>query len=117
MSDTITAPGATYTCPYCRLDGDGSGPSCPHCGAPVDIRARVSASGWERQPAIRDLARIQFGQSTCQVSGSYVPVAEFRLAEGESVFFSHHVLLWADTKVRLAQQSMKGAWNRMMAGM
>ena len=108
---------ATYTCPYCRLDGDATGDSCTHCGAPVDIRARVSQSGWEKQPAIRDMAKIQFGQSSCQVSGLYVPAAELRLAAGESVYFSHDSLLWCDMQVTLGSQPLKGAWNRKKAGL
>lgn len=114
---TLAPPSARYTCPYCRLEGDATGTSCTHCGAPVDIRARVSASGWESQPAIKDLAKIQFGHSTCQVSGMYVPAAELRLAPGEGVFFSHHSLLWCDEQVQLGNQPLKGAWNRKMAGM
>ncbi len=31
---------ATYTCRFCRLTSDGSAGSCPHCGAPIDVRAR-----------------------------------------------------------------------------
>ncbi len=112
-----TTPRSSYTCPYCRLDGDATGTSCTHCGAPVDIRAATSESGWEKQPAIRDMARIQFGHSTCQVSGSYVPAAEMRLAPGESIYFGHHQLLWADEKVTLGNQPLKGAWNRKMAGL
>jgi|GEM_PF-293802 len=111
------ATAASYTCPYCRLDGDATGTSCTHCGAPVDIRARVSESGWEKQPAIKDMARIQFGQSTCQVSGMYVPAAELRLAQGESVYFSHDSLLWADMQITLGSQSLKGAWTRKKAGL
>lgn len=110
-------PRSTYTCPYCRLDGDATGTSCTRCGAPLDIRARVSESGWERQPPIKDLARIQFGRSTCQVSGQFVPAAEMCLAEGEGIYFGHHQLLWADTKVQLGNQPLKGAWNRKMAGL
>ena len=107
----------TYTCPYCRLQGDASGDSCPHCGAPVDVRAKVSDSGWEAQPAIRDMARIQFGQSSCQISGAYVPAAEIRLGAGDSIYFSHHVMLWCDTQVQMGNQPMQGGWSRMMAGM
>jgi len=111
------APRSTYTCAYCRLDSDGSATSCAHCGAPVDVRARVSVSGWESQPAIADMAKIQFAHSTVQISGMYVPAAEFRLAPGEGVFFSHTSLLWADEQVQLGNQPLKGAWNRKMAGL
>jgi uncharacterized protein (AIM24 family) len=108
---------ASYTCPYCRLESDGSATSCVHCGAPVDVRARTSLSGWQAQPPIRDMARIQFGQSTCQISGNYVPAAEFRLGGGDRIFFSHHVLLWADRTVSLGNQSIAGGWKRMRAGL
>ncbi|MGD0065182.1 MAG: hypothetical protein ABSB76_17250 [Streptosporangiaceae bacterium] len=33
---------STYRCRYCRLVHDGSEPSCPLCGAPIDITARVT---------------------------------------------------------------------------
>ena len=68
-----TTDASTYTCRYCRLPSDASGTACPHCGAPVDVTAVVSTSGWQEQPPIRDMARIQFGQSTCQIEGTYVP--------------------------------------------
>ncbi len=110
-------PTSSYACPYCRLASDATARSCPHCGAPIDIREHVSRSGWESQPAIKDMARIQFGQSVCQVSGKYVPAAEVRLGAGEGIYFSHHQLLWADTQVTLGNQPLKGAWNRKMAGL
>lgn len=108
---------ATYSCPYCRMPSDGSDATCPHCGAGTDVRERHTASGWEEQPPIRDLARIQFGQSTCQVSGTYVPVADMKLAAEDSVYFSHHVLLYVEPSVQMDTMSMAGAWNRMYAGM
>ncbi len=128
---TFTAPPPTptaYTCRYCRLPSDASGASCPNCGAPVDVRATVSRSGWEPQPPVKDMARIQFGQSTCQIEGTYVPVADFRLAPqagpasgagagGDWVYFSHHHLLWADAAVHLATLPMGGGWNRVRAGL
>ncbi len=112
-----TTASSTYLCPYCRLQGDASGNSCPHCGAPVDVRAKVSDSGWEAQPSIKDMARIQFGQSSCQISGAYVPAAEIRLGGGDSIYFSHHVLLWCDMQIQMGNQPMQGGWSRMMAGM
>jgi uncharacterized protein (AIM24 family) len=108
---------SSYTCPYCRMAGDASGTSCTHCGAPVDIRLRVSKSGWAEQPAIKDMARIRFDRSTCQISGTYVPVAEMNLDPQNAVYFSHHVLLHAEPSVRLEAMKMGGGWNRVLAGM
>jgi uncharacterized protein (AIM24 family) len=63
------------------------------------------------------MAKLHFGNSSCQIEGLYVPVAEMNLAPEDSVYFSHHVLLWMDTQVRISAMSMRGAWNRMFAGM
>jgi uncharacterized protein (AIM24 family) len=106
-----------YTCPYCRIPSGTPDRTCPHCGAPVDIRAHVSDSGWAEQPGIRDMARIQFGRSTCQISGVYVPVADMNLYEGEWVYFSHHVLLHTAPSVTLDALKMATGWNRRLAGM
>ena len=87
------------------------------CGAPVDIKAVVSDSGWIEQPAIKDMARIQFGQSHVQITGARVPTAEFTLAPQDWIYFSHHVMLWSDPQTRLEAMRMKGGWSRVMAGM
>jgi uncharacterized protein (AIM24 family) len=108
---------AGYTCPYCRIASDTVDLTCPHCGAPVDVREHVSDSGWAEQPPIRDMARIHCGRSTCQISGKFVPVADFGLHEEEWVYFSHHVLLHAAPSVRMSAMPMAGGWNRMLAGM
>jgi uncharacterized protein (AIM24 family) len=113
----MSTPTSSYTCPYCRIPSDGSGGTCPHCGAPVDVRERVTDSGWAEQPAIRDMARIRFSRSTCQIIGKYVPVAEMSLHEDDWVYFSHHNLLHTDPQVRLETMRMAGGWNRMLAGM
>ncbi len=113
----MSTPTTSYTCPYCRIPSEGGGSTCQHCGAPVDIRERVSKSGWAEQPPIRDMARIRFNRSTCQISGKYVPVAEMKLDQQDSVYFSHHVLLHCDTTVQLDTMRMAGGWNRMLAGM
>jgi uncharacterized protein (AIM24 family) len=99
------------------MPSDGAAMSCPRCGAPVDVRLKVSASGWLKQPAIRDMARIRFNRSTCQISGTYVPMAEMALHDEDSVYFSHHALLHADPRVRLEALKMAGGWNRRLAGM
>jgi uncharacterized protein (AIM24 family) len=108
---------STYTCPYCRIPSDGSSTTCPHCGAPVDVREKVSRSGWAELPPIRDMARIRFSRSTCQISGAYVPVAEMNLAPDDWVYFSHHVLLHTDLGVRMNSMQMGNGWTRMLSGM
>src|SRR5579875_1011057 len=112
----MSTPGA-YTCPYCRMPSDGTATTCPSCGAPVDVRLRVTDSGWTEQPPIRDMARIRFSRSTCQISGTYVPVAEMALDPQDAVYFSHHVLLHTEPGVRLEALKMAGGWNRVLAGM
>src|SRR5215469_1563724 len=106
MSMPPEGTSSTYTCPYCRNVSDGGGTSCTACGAPVDIRLKVTKSGWVKQPAIKDMARIRFNRSTCQISGTQVPVAEMNLDGEDSVYFSHHVLLHVDTNVRLDVMKM-----------
>jgi uncharacterized protein (AIM24 family) len=106
-----------YVCPYCRLGSDAGSPACPHCGAAVDVREMRDGEGWVEQPPIRDMARIQAGRSQCQVTGTYVPVAEMNLAPGDQVYFSHHVLLWADPATQLAARPMQRDWDRRKAGM
>jgi uncharacterized protein (AIM24 family) len=94
-----------------------SAASCPSCGAALDIRQVVSRSGWIEQPPIKDMARIQFGQSRVQIEGAYVPVADFDLVGQEWIYFSHHALLWTDPSVQLSNTSLVGGWNRMLSGL
>jgi len=110
-------PEGHAVCRYCRMVHPAAVPSCPSCGAALDIRQVVSRSGWIEQPPIKDMARIQFGQSRVQVEGTYVPVADFALAEPDWVFFAHHALLWTEPGVRLTNTSLSGGWNRMLSGL
>src|SRR5579875_3344357 len=111
------AQAGSYVCRYCRLPADPNATSCPNCGAPVDVRALVTTSGWVEQPPVRDMAKIQFGHSHCQVEGTLVPVADFSLAEGEGVVFSHHTLLWCGPGARLEAWAKGSMFNRVLAGM
>lgn len=113
----MTAPTA---CPYCGTHIAAAGPSlptCPACGAPLDVAVSVSASGWIELPAARDMARIQCGQSSVQIEGKIVPVADFALAPGDGVYFAHHELLWKEPSVAVTQRGLAGAWKRLMAGL
>ncbi len=113
----MTTATSQYVCRYCRQYSDPSGTSCVRCGAPIDVRAVVSNSGWQKQPAMQDMARIQFGQSYCQIEGTGVPVAEFALGPEDWIYFSHHNLLWTDPTAQLGNSRLSGGWTRVMAGL
>ena len=106
----------TYICRYCRQPSDPNSPTCPLCGAPVDIRSSVSDSGWVEQPPIKDMARLQFGQSHVQIAGTTVPVAEFNLAPEDWIYFSHHVLLWTEPQTRLTNMPMRAGGTARWPG-
>jgi uncharacterized protein (AIM24 family) len=105
------------TCTWCGCAIDGTPATCPSCGANVDITRHVSASGWEELPPIPDMSRLQFGRSTVQIEGTYVPVADFALHEGDGIYFSHHTLLWKDEPVPVTRSPLGGAWTRVLGGL
>ena len=104
-------------CPWCGRPVDAASTTCPACGAAVDVRLATDDSGWTELPPIRDMAKLQFGQSVCQVEGKYVPVADFRLAAGDGIYFAHHLLLWKEDQPAIARMKLAGGWKRMFAGM
>ncbi len=114
---TTTPPQSTYQCMFCGTVSAGGTRNCPGCGAPVDVTLKTSNSGWVEMPPVRDMTHIQLGRSSVQVEGTLVPTADFNLAPGEGIYFGHHELLWKDQSVQLVQQSLRGAWKRMRAGM
>src|SRR5262249_3319113 len=108
----------SYSCPWCgTVSNITDNVSCPACGAPVDVRAVADKSGWYEMPGIKDMARIQFGQSNCQIEGTFVPVADMNLAPSDGVYFTHHVLLWKDQTVNVSTMQMRGGWKRLFAGL
>lgn len=113
----MTATDTTYTCPYCKQTSTGQETSCPSCGAPVNIALRTTASGWTELPSIADMARIQFGGSTCQVEGKLVPVAELKLAAGDGVYFTHDVLLWQEPALHVDAMTLSKPWTRHRSGL
>ena len=105
-------------CPWCGSPVPASAvANCPYCGAALRSRSTASRSGWLEMPPRRDMAKLQFGNSSCQIEGLYVPVADMNLAPEDSVYFSHHVLLWKDSGVNITAMSMRGGWKRLFAGL
>ncbi len=87
------------------------------CGAPLDVRDKVSDSGWREAPRLRDMTEFRFSASTCQVEGELVPVAEISLSPSDGVYFEHHVLLWKDGSVPLSSMKTAGGMKRTLGGM
>jgi uncharacterized protein (AIM24 family) len=73
--------------------------------------------GWTKVPGRKDMAKLQFGKSYCQIEGVYVPVADMALSAEDGVYFAHHVLLWKEETVKITVMPLKGAWKRVLAGM
>ncbi|MDQ6782130.1 MAG: AIM24 family protein [Actinomycetota bacterium] len=114
MSQTATD---RIECQWCRAQNGAGQTTCEICGAPLDKANLVSESGWREAPRLRDMTEFRFSNSTCQVEGELVPVAEINLAPGDSVFFEHHVLLWKDETAPLSAMSTGGGLKRMLGGM
>lgn len=104
-------------CEWCQTQNPPEAPTCVACGARLDVRNLVSDSGWREAPRLRDMTEVRFGNSTCQMEGEIVPVAEVNLAYGDSVYFEHHVLLWKDDGVRMDVMPLQGGMKRALAGM
>jgi uncharacterized protein (AIM24 family) len=119
MSDERQAaqPLQRIECQWCKSMNEPTALACRSCGAPLDIKDLVSESGWREAPRIKDMTEIHFGDSTCQVEGEIVPVAEIDLGAGDSVFFEHHVLLWKDEATRMSVMPLTGGVKRALAGM
>ena len=109
--------GQRLECQWCRSQNLATARTCDTCGAPLDVRNLVSDSGWREAPRLRDMTEFHFGQSTCQVEGEIVPVAEIGLGAGDWVYFEHHVMLWKDESVAMSVMPLKGGVKRAFAGM
>jgi len=104
-------------CQWCSGMNEKTALTCRACGAPLDIRNLVSESGWREAPRLRDMTEFSFSNSTCQVEGEIVPVAEIHLGANDSVFFEHHIMLWKDDNVPLSVLQLPGGLKRAFAGM
>ncbi len=104
-------------CQWCKAQNEPERTSCDTCGAPLDKRNLVTDSGWSEAPRLRDMTEFRFSNSTCQVEGEIVPVAELALSPGDAVFFEHHVMLWKEPAVPMAAMNTGGGMKRTLGGM
>src|SRR5487761_11194 len=103
-------------CGWCKAQNQPGTTTCITCGAPLDVRDKVSDSGWREAPRLRDMTEFRFSASTCQVEGELVPVAEISLSPQDGVYFEHHILLWKDESVPLSSLPTNGP-KRSLGGM
>ena len=101
-------------CSWCQGQSDPGRTACEVCGAPLDVAALVTDSGWREAPRLKDMAEFNFGSSTCQVEGEIVPVAEVSLGAGDAFYFEHHVLLWKEETVPITAMNTS---SRSFGGM
>lgn len=104
-------------CGWCQAQNDSERTSCAMCGAPLDQKNLVTDSGWAEAPRLRDMTEFHFSNSTCQIEGEIVPVAEMALSQGDAVFFEHHVMLWKEPQVAMSAMNTGGGIKRMLGGM
>jgi len=104
-------------CQWCKAQNEMGRTNCTTCGAPLDKKDLVTDSGWAEAPRLRDMTEFRFSSSTCQIEGEIVPVAEIALAQGDSVFFEHHVMLWKEPQVPMSALNTGGGMKRMLGGM
>ncbi|MDQ6771810.1 MAG: AIM24 family protein [Candidatus Dormibacteraeota bacterium] len=109
--------GQRIQCQWCRSQNLAGAVTCVVCGAPLDVKNLVSDSGWREAPRLKDMTEIRFGNSTCQVEGEIVPVAEIALGGGDWVYFEHHVMLWKEERVQMSVMPLSGGVKRAFAGM
>ncbi|MBO0839673.1 MAG: AIM24 family protein [Sciscionella sp.] len=104
-------------CGWCNSQNPPGNTSCVTCGAPLDERNKVSDSGWREAPRLRDMTEFRFGNSTCQVEGELVPVAEIAVGPSDGLYFEHHVMLWKDESVPIGALKTAGGMRRTLGGM
>jgi uncharacterized protein (AIM24 family) len=102
-------------CSWCGASNQPGTTQCAMCGAPQDKANLVSDSGWREAPRLRDMEEFRFSNSTLQVEGTMVPVAEIALSPNDSVYYEHHTMLWKDPQVPLMQMNLQG--RRVSGGM
>lgn len=49
-----------------------------------------------------------FGSVKASTEGELVPVTEVSLAQGDTIFFEHHIFLWKEPSVTITAKAMKG---------
>src|SRR5579863_3784978 len=113
----VASSGNPAVCPWCGAEISADQLSCPRCGATVKAPSIRSESGWAELPGRKDMAKLQFGNSFCQIEGTYVPVADVNLAASDSIYFTHHVLLWKDPQLNITTMPLASGWKRMFAAL
>jgi len=109
-------PSGTF-CKWCKTELKSTDNTCPKCGAPRDFALEKTDNNWLELPPVKDMTQIQFGNSTCAIHGEMVPAAELNLHKDDSVYFTHHSILWKESEVIFKTMSLKKGFKRLFAGL
>jgi uncharacterized protein (AIM24 family) len=113
----VTDVSQRLECKWCHSHNPVGLSSCDRCGAPLDVRDKVSDSGWRQAPQLRDLTEVHFSASTISADVGVVPVAEVALDPSDSVYFEHHTMLWKEPSVPMSVMSTPGGARRLLGDM
>src|SRR5215831_17677264 len=72
-STYLSQPSVKSTkCKWCGAVVDASQLNCAKCGATISLEGVIDRAGWGQLPGRKDMAKLQFGNSFCQIEGAYV---------------------------------------------
>ncbi len=75
MSDLSTEAGtmSRIVCQWCQSQNESLATACRSCGAPLDVRNLVTASGWREAPQIKDMTEIKFDKAPARWKAPLFP--------------------------------------------
>jgi len=106
-----------YQCPWVRAGIFGC-----HPGELQLLRLAAGCAGrrlavrLDGMPPIRDMAKLQFGQSFCQIEGHMSRWPTSSWPRATAFYFAHHQLLWKDPGIQVARMPLGGVWKRWLQG-
>src|SRR6266571_2249420 len=97
-------------CQWCHAQNQPGTTSCQMCGAPLDMKDKVSDSGWREAPRLRDMTEFPFSRNA---PGELVVLP---LHPGMELDVREHAFLVASHSVQYSFIRIKGLVNLLHGG-